>query len=112
MVTYVSGCGGLDKDQSAALQRFFDDVESVLHDARVSAEYSIRSVRTLEAAYRAALVTRKWNLLFAILADALDALEHSGRATPSSSYRRLRSAVFENADLLPPEMSGPTLSMR
>ncbi len=88
------------------------DIDSVMADARVSAEYATRSRRALEAAYRAALVTRKWNLLVAILADALDALEQSGRATPSSSYRRLRSAVFENADLLPPEMSGNAFAMR
>ena len=111
MATYVSGWSGLDQDQSAALQRFVADVEAVLADARVSSEYSIRSLRTLEAAYRIALVTGKWNLLFAILADALDALERSGRAEPSSSYDRLRSAVFENADLLPPEMSTPELAL-
>ena len=106
MATYVSGWSGLDQDQSAALQRFVADVEAVLADARVSSEYSMRSLRALEAAYRIALLTRKWHLLFAILADALDSLEQSGRIMPSSSYDRLRSAVFENADLLPVEMAG------
>lgn len=96
----------LDGDQSAALARFVDDVNSVLATVTVSAEYLNRSIAGLSAAYRAALVTGRWGLLVAVLADALDDLHHRNYKIKarSSSYWRLRAIVEENADLLPPEM--------
>ncbi|MGZ3517131.1 MAG: hypothetical protein ACXWNK_07135 [Vulcanimicrobiaceae bacterium] len=97
--------GALDADQSAALRRFLDDLEDVLASVSISAEYFERSLNALAKAYHAALVTGKWTLFIAILADALDHLESADCAPQSSSYRRLRAMVWENADLLPPEMT-------
>jgi len=96
----------LDGDQSQALTRFVDDVKSVLATVSVSAEYLNRSIAGLSAAYRAALVTGRWGLLVAVLADALDDLDHRTYTIKarSSSYWRLRAIVEENADLLPAEM--------
>lgn len=98
--------GGLDGDQSAALRRFVEDVNGVLATADVSPEYLNRSLTGLGAAYHVALVTGRWGLLVAVLADALDDLDDRTYALKkrSPSYWRLRSIVEENADLLPPEM--------
>ncbi len=98
--------GALDGDQSAALRRFLDDVNGVLAAANVPPEYLNRSVTGLGAAYHIALVTGRWSLLVAVLADALDDLDDRTYEVKkrSSSYWRLRSIVEENADLLPPEM--------
>ena len=96
---------GLDVDQQAALQRFIADLKTVLSDADGATAHSGRMLEALAAAYRSALLTSRWELLVAVLADALDRLGPSGCESALAAYRRLRSVVRENADLLPPEMT-------
>jgi hypothetical protein len=98
---------GLDAEQSASLRRFIDDLGIVLAGADVPAEQFERSVCGLAAAYHAALVTRKWDILVAVLTDAIGEIDGSRYAADENaagSYRRLRAIVCENADLLPAEM--------
>jgi hypothetical protein len=99
----------LDAEQASALRHFTGDLESVLVEARVSPAYFRRSMDGLTAAYRAALLTRKWSVLVAVLADTLDDLGERGGAPAkalSLPYRRLLAIVQENQDLLPEEMRG------
>jgi len=98
---------GLDSEQSASLRRFIEDLGAVLAAADVPAEQFERSICGIAAAYHAALVTRKWDILVAVLTDALGDIESSHYAADedaAKSYRRLRAIVCENADLLPAEM--------
>lgn len=96
---------GLDGDQSAALRRFVEDLAEVLAVANVSAEYFERTLCGLAAAYHAALLTRKWEVVVALLTDTLDAASDSAPDVRcSSAYDSLRSMIRENVDLLPSEM--------
>lgn len=95
---------GLDADQSAALRRFVEDIGDVLAVANVSAEYFERSVCGLAAAYHAALLTRKWEIVVALLTETLDEVQESRQGGAAEAYGRLREIIRENVDLLPEEM--------
>ena len=96
---------GLDTDQRAALRYFMEDVADVLQRADVNSEYFERTIGGLSGAYHAALVTRHWHVVVAVLSDTLDSVRHRLHAPEAwPSYRRLLSIVRENVDLLPPEM--------
>lgn len=97
----------LDRDQTEALRRFVQDLDSVLTEAHVPVGYYRRLVRGLGSAYNAALGAGNWHFFIVLLSSALDDLEEAGyapRSRAASQYWRLRAMVRENADLLSPEM--------
>lgn len=110
-MTYASIIGprdtNLDRDQTAALCHFLDDLGAVITEANLPEPYSHRLLGGLAAAYHSALGAGNWNFFIAILSSALDDLEDGGyapRSRAASQFWRLRATVRENADLLPPEM--------
>ena len=90
--------GELDRDQSEALRGFVEDLAAVLSAEEVSAEYFERSMYGLPAAYRVALVTRRWEVFVGLLTEALDGIT---AACETPAFARLHAIVRENVDLLP-----------
>lgn len=103
-LTHIGG-RALDPEQRAALGRFLDDLSNVLAQSEFSTELFDRTLGALGGAYHAALITGKWHIVVAILTETLDDIVASQPTVIfSGAYRRLRSIVWENLDLLPTEM--------